>query len=68
MLYLNTIAPDNINRMILFVAKMIADGTYEAHTLNKDGQLVYDISKDERVSYFWKNRHSNMENDRKWID
>lgn len=68
MLYLNTIAPDNINRMILFVAKMIADGTLEAHTLNKNGQLVYDISKDSRVSYFWKNRHSNMEHDRKWVD
>lgn len=68
MLYLNTIAPDNLNRMVLFVAKMIADGTIDAHSINEDGQLTYDISKDERVSYFWKNRNRNLEKDPKWVE
>ena len=68
MLYLNTIAPDNLNRMVLFVAKMIADGTLDAHSINEHGQLTYDISKDERVSYFWKNRTRNLEKDPKWVE
>jgi hypothetical protein len=55
MLYLNTIAPDWFNRMILFVAKMKADGTWDAHTL-KDGKLIYDMSKDDRIKEFWNNR------------
>lgn len=57
MLYLNVVKPDWFNRMIIFIAKMHADGTYNAHSL-VDGHLVYDMSKDERVSYFWKYRNN----------
>jgi len=56
MLYLNTISPDWFNRMIIFVAKMHADGTFNAHSLSESGRLVYDPSKDERISYFWENK------------
>lgn len=69
MLYLNTIAPDSFNRMIIFVAKMMADGTFEAHTLNSQtGKLEYNMDKDERFEYFWKNRDRDMQTDRKWVD
>lgn len=57
MLYMNTIAPDWFNRMILFIAKMKADGTFDAHSIGENGELVYDISKDKRVAEYWNNRH-----------
>lgn len=41
-------APDFFNRMGLFVAKMIEDGCFDAHSVDKDGNLVYDIKKDKR--------------------
>jgi hypothetical protein len=50
----NTI-PDYYNRMALFLAKMIYDGSYEAHTL-VDGNIVYDPKKDKRFSYYLENR------------
>lgn len=49
-------APDYINRMSLFLAKMLHDGSYQAHTLNKDGQLIYDPAKDKRYSYYFEKR------------
>lgn len=48
--------PDYINRLSLFLAKMVKDGTYDAHSINSQGQLVYDPAKDERYSYYFKNR------------
>lgn len=57
-LYLNVTKPDWIHRMTLFVAKMKADGTFKAHSLGPQGELVYDMSKDERVNYFWNNRNN----------
>lgn len=50
----NTI-PDYYNRLSLFMAKMIHDGSYQAHSF-VDGKLVYDPTKDERFSYYLKNR------------
>lgn len=55
MYWCNT-APDYVNRMSLLIAKMIHDGSYEAHSLNSDGQLVYDPSKDARYSHYFKMR------------
>lgn len=52
MLYLNTTAPDWFNRMQLVVAKMIADGTWEAHSLDAIGNIIYDPFKDKRFSRF----------------
>ena len=67
MLYVNTIAPDWFNRMILFIAKMKADGCYKAHTLNETtGELEYDITKDERINYYWAHRNTPNMNDEKF--
>lgn len=49
-MYIANSAPDYFNRMTLFVAKMMEDGCFEAHSLNKDGELVYDFKKDTRFS------------------
>lgn len=51
---MNTI-PDYYNRLSLFLAKMIHDGSYEAHSL-VDGKMVYDVTKDKRFEYYLKNR------------
>lgn len=49
-MYIANSAPDYFNRMTLFVAKMMEDGCFEAHHLNKDGELIYDFKKDARFS------------------
>ena len=56
LLYTTSTAPDFYNRMAIFVACMIKDGCYDAHKINENGEVVYDISKDERFSEFWKHR------------
>ena len=43
--------PDFLNRMVLFVAKCYEDGTYDAFDI-KDGELVYDWTKDKRFSIY----------------
>lgn len=55
-LYWSNTAPDYVNRLSLFLAKMIKDGCYEAHSLDEDGNLIYDPFKDERYSYYLKMR------------
>ena len=40
--------PDYYNRMSIFTAQMLADGSYEAHSVDKLGNLVYDMKKDKR--------------------
>lgn len=40
--------PDFFNRMSLFVAKMIEDGCFDAHYLDQNGMLKYDIKRDKR--------------------
>lgn len=42
--------------MSLFLAKMVKDGAYEAHSINELGQLIYDPSKDKRYEYYFKMR------------
>ena len=49
-LYIFNSAPDFFNRMTLFIGKMLEDGCFDAHHLDKDGNLVYDITKDKRFS------------------
>lgn len=53
--YTNT-RPDWYNRMNIFVAKMIEDGTWDAYTLDDSNRLIYDISKDKRYNIFWRYR------------
>jgi hypothetical protein len=47
-MYIAQAAPDYFNRLTLFIAKMIEDGCFEAHTLNANGELEYDWKKDKR--------------------
>lgn len=49
-------APDYVNRMTLFVAKMIHDGTYDAHTMDSDDNFSYDATKDARFDIYFKKR------------
>jgi hypothetical protein len=48
---------DYYNRLSLFLAKMIEEGSYEAHSIDKNGHLKYDATKDKRFSKYFKNRH-----------
>ena len=41
-----------MHRMSLLVAKMKHDGCWEAHSLDENGQLVYDFKKDKRFEHF----------------
>lgn len=54
---MNTI-PDYYNRLALFLAKMIHDGSYDAHTLDEKQFLKYDPTKDKRFSYYFEKRSS----------
>lgn len=63
---MNTI-PDYYNRLSLFLAKMIHDGSYEAHTITKGGKLTYDVKKDERFSYYLENRHKHTTKDGRYV-
>lgn len=51
----NTI-PDYYNRLALVLAKMIKDGSYEAHYLTEDDKIKYDPTKDKRYSYYFQER------------
>jgi len=44
--------PDFLNRMTLFVAKCMHDGSWEAFSLDQNGNLKYDWTKDERFKAF----------------
>jgi hypothetical protein len=46
--------------MALFMAKMIYDGSYDAHTL-VDNELLYDPSRDKRFSYYFANREKHKD-------
>ena len=43
-----------MNRMTLFVAKMLQDGVWEAMFIDEEGNLKYDWKLDERFSYYAK--------------
>lgn len=53
-------APDYWNRMTMFIAQMMHDGTWNAHTIEEDEngvkRLKYDMSKDQRFDIFVKYR------------
>lgn len=51
MAYFTLRAPDYLNRMVLFSAKMHHDGVEDAYYI-KDGQLVYDWKKDKRFNVY----------------
>ena len=52
--------PDFYNRMTIFMAQMIEDGSLEAHSINENNELVYDWKKDKRFKAFATNDKSDM--------
>lgn len=62
---MNTI-PDYYNRMALFLARMIYDGSYDAHELS-NGELKYNPKKDSRFSYYFENRHKYVNEEGNYI-
>lgn len=44
--------PDFLNRMTLFVAKCMQDGVWEAFSLDSEGNLKYDWTKDKRFAAY----------------
>jgi len=54
-MYMCNTVPDYYNRLSIFLAKMIHDGSYEAHTL-VDGEIMYDATKDQRFNYYFEHR------------
>ena len=46
--YLFASRPDYYNRLTIFVAQMKADGCFDACSVDKEGNLVYDWKKDKR--------------------
>ena len=62
---MNTI-PDYYNRISLFLAKMIHDGSYDAHTM-VDGKMVYDVTKDKRFEYYLNNRNKHKDSEGNYI-
>ena len=53
--------PDFYNRMTIFSAKMLEDGSLKAHSVNEKGELVYNWKEDERFSAFANNDTSDIE-------
>ena len=53
--------PDFLNRMTLFVAKCVHDGTWDAFSLDKEGVLKYDWKKDRRFNLLASNNKSNLD-------
>lgn len=51
-MYYTLRAPDYLNRMTLFIAKMHKDGVYDAYMLNEDHRLVYNWRLDKRFSAY----------------
>ena len=45
--------PDFYNRMTIFLSQMKADGCYEAHSLDSDGNLKYTCELDKRYKALW---------------
>lgn len=45
-------SPDFLNRMTLFVAKCMHDGVWDAYSIDKDNNLVYNWKKDKRFDVY----------------
>lgn len=55
-LFWTSASPDFQHRMSVLVGKMMADGSWEAHSLDADGNLVYDWTKDKRFEAYVNNK------------
>lgn len=54
-MFMTSTVGDYYNRMAVLLAKMIKEGSYEAHSM-VDGGLVYDVKKDKRYSKYLSER------------
>lgn len=52
LMYASTTEPDWVNRLSIFIAKMMADGVWDAMSV-ENNQLKYDFKKDKRFQVFW---------------
>lgn len=59
-LFITATAPDFMHRVSILVAKMMADGCWDAHSI-EDGKLVYDFTKDKRFEQFLKDNTSHKD-------
>lgn len=66
-LYATLRRPDFVNRMTLFVARMIEDGVWDAMSINENGDLEYDWTKDGRYSYYAEHKDNPPVNDEKFL-
>ncbi len=53
-LFLTATSPDFFHRTIVLVAKMMADGTWNTYDFDENGELKYNVMKDERFAKFTK--------------
>lgn len=71
-LYWMNNAPDYVNRLTLFVAKMVHDGSYDAHFMNEKGEFEYNPKKDKRFDKYFERREKYnfkfTENDKEYND
>lgn len=51
-LFIGCSAPDYQHRNAILIAKMIGDGCWEAHSLDENGELHYDFTKDARYTAY----------------
>lgn len=65
-MYASNTVPDYYNRLSLWLAKMIHDGSYEAHS-NKGGKFIYDPTKDKRFSHYLANRENYKDSQGRYI-
>lgn len=55
-MYIWSTAPDFTNRMVILLAQMVHEGVLDAHSLDKNGNLEYDMSKDKRFDEYYKHK------------
>ena len=53
--------PDFYNRMTIFLSQMKADGCYEAHSIDAEGNLIYDCKKEKRYAALWNSPQGSKE-------
>ena len=66
-MFMTSTKGDYYNRLAILVAKMEHEGSLEAHSLDKDGALVYDAFKDKRFSRYLAERHLNKDAEGNYI-
>jgi hypothetical protein len=59
--------PDYYNRLTIFGARMRADGCWEAHSLDENGNLKYDWSRDARYNLVAKEGLNSSNKDPEYI-